>query len=270
MMVLACGALLCLGVILSVFLGTRQPQPPSVSPKADAHCDQTTTLGSEQADVVVVAVIPLGQACVAPTVQALRQLVDMYPQELFVALVDMETEFTRGFTAPVSFRGIDPTDTAELRRVLGYPPDEDAPEDEEETGAPPAERAPPTPATDLLAAIEQKERESADDPGMGADETPVAELSSERRSALYCASIAVNGDTLFEVPGGAGEEARQVVLSGPHGTLYTAADVKAVVEATIGQRYGALPEPRQAWTPIAYEPVPGGATPLFPENRPRD
>lgn len=267
MILLTCGALLCLLVVLALFLGTSWDELPPAQSEADAHRDLTTTLGSEQAEVVVVAAIPVGQSCVAATVQALRQLVRMYPDELFVALIDMEAEFEHGTPTPVTFRGIDPTDTARLRQMLGYEPEEDT--DEAGTEESPAEQAETPQAGDLLAVLERKEREAAEDPGMNQDEPPAAEGGGPPGPGLYCAIVTVNGDMEFEVPGDTDGEVRQMVLSGPHGILYTADDIKAVIETVIKERYGAIPEPREAWTPIAEEAEPGGE-PLFPNRRPRE
>lgn len=232
----------------------RLSQPVAGTPDADAtwHRDMSTSFGSEDAKVVVAALIPVDQSCVAGTVKALRQLGAMYPKHLFVALLDLEATSV-GDEEPrnVTFRGVDASNTAAVRKVLGLPPlDADDKQDAAESG----DHLTMENLLDVIDAREKKSRDGGDTDASGI--------------ASYCATITINGEMSFAVPSGAEGKTRDIVLSGPHGNLYTGTDLKAAVEFAIEKQYGALPEPSATWSEIEADAAFAAPKPLYPDRRP--
>jgi hypothetical protein len=59
----------------------------------------------------------------------------------------------------------------------------------------------------------------------------------------FCAYIRINGRTRFILPGEAGREPQRIWLSGPVDELYTAEDLKRLIEREMIKQYGSLPRP---------------------------
>jgi len=228
-------------------LNESVPGPTTVQPSTK---DRSAALGSEGARVVVVAFIPVEQDCVAGTVKALRQLVAMYPEELFVALRDLEAMEAGGQPhRNITFRGIDPANASELRKILGLPAMEtDGQKDASESGD-------HLTMENLLDVMDAQEKDSS------------ADTDDTTGIASYCASITINGEMSYNEPAADGKEARAVIFSGPHGNLYTAADLKAAVEAHLRKQYGDLPERRAQWADIPVDTVLSTPKPLYPGRR---
>lgn len=243
-------ALGCSVVFISI-LGVQSPDPNAPHPEP-AHTDLSTTFGSENAKVVAIAFIPVGQECVHATVQALRQLSGMYPEQLFVGLADMEAVSP---AAGLTFRGHELSDTPAILKEIGEspPPDLDNVPSAETMDEPPADD------TDPDAALKGVFAELERNPPKTSEQMLAEERNAEPEG--FCALISINGRSRFELPTGHPGEAREVYLSGPHGTLYTAEDIRAAVETTIERQYGTLPAPRMPWAGVqdvmaGREPVP--------------
>ena len=241
-------------VVLTSVLGDRS----GGKDREPIHQDLTTAFGSEDAKVVVVAYMPIAQECVASTVRTLRQLGGMYPEHLFIALVDMEAE---GYPKNITFRGCPVSDTAGIRKLLGEAPKGEK-EEKPKASADTASRSGSDVLKDAMAALDKEPAKTAEQ---------LAAEDENRTPKSFCAVISINGDYHFSFSGDADGGKKDVIFSGPHGTLYTSEDLKRAVEDTIIRKYGALPKPRIPWVqvpdalegrkPVPLRPPPGSPAP---------